>query len=192
MQPLAAVAVAYFIGSFPSAYIYTRLLGRRDIRQVGSGNVGGMNAFRNVGPLPGVLTGVTDVAKGALAVWLATRWFPGLPLLIGMVAVAVVAGHNWMPWLGMRGGKGLGATAGALAVYQPASIGGFLIAYVLGLAAFRDSYAAVVTGMAALPVAMWIFGGTAAYALVGLGLAAAVIAKHTGELRDYLEKRRRR
>lgn len=192
MHPLAAVAVAYFIGSFPSAYIYTRLLGRRDIRQVGSGNVGGMNTFRNVGPIPGLLTGVTDVAKGALAVWLATRWFPGYPLLIGIVAVAVVAGHNWMPWLGMRGGKGLGATAGALAVYQPASIGGFVVAYVIGMAVLRHSYAAVVVGMAALPIVMWVLGGSVAYALVGLGLAAVVIAKHTSELREYMHKRRRR
>lgn len=189
MQPLAAVAAAYLIGSFPSAYIYTRLLGRRDIRQVGSGNVGGLNAFRNVGPLAGLLTGVTDVAKGALAVWLASRWFSDSPLLIGFVAVAAVAGHNWMPWLGMRGGKGLGATAGALAVYQPLSIAGFAIVYAAGLAVLRDSYAAVVAAMAALPFIMWACGGTVTHAVVGLGFAAVVIARHIRELQDYLRRR---
>lgn len=152
MQPLAAVAAAYLIGSFPSAYVYTRLFGGRDIRQVGSGNVGGMNAFRNVGPLPGLLTGITDVSKGALAVWLAVRWFPDSPLLVGIAAVSVVA----------------------------------------GLAVLRDSYVAVVMGAAALPVSMWVLGGALAHALAGLGLAAVVIAKHTGELRDYLSTRRRR
>jgi glycerol-3-phosphate acyltransferase PlsY len=192
MHPLAAVAVAYLIGSFPSAYVYTRLLGGRDIRQVGSGNVGGMNTFRNVGPLPGLLTAVTDVTKGILAVWLATRWFPGWPLLVGLAAVSVVAGHNWMPWLGMRGGKGLGASAGALAIYQPASIGVFLAAYAVGLTLFRNSYTAVVMGAAALPLSMWLLGGTLAHGLAGLGLAIVIIAKHMDQLREYFATKRRR
>jgi acyl phosphate:glycerol-3-phosphate acyltransferase len=191
MHPLAVIALAYLIGSFPSAYIYTRLFGRRDIQRVGSGNVGGMNTFRNVGALPGLLTAVTDVSKGALAMWLASRLMSSDPFLMGLAAVAVVAGHNWMPWLGMRGGKGLGAAAGALWVYMPGAIASFAAGYALAVAVLRDSYAAVVVGVATLPAAMWLIGRSPVYAVIGLGLAAVIIAKHTGELRDYLGTRRR-
>jgi glycerol-3-phosphate acyltransferase PlsY len=180
------------IGSFPSAYLYTRLLGGgKDIRVVGSGNVGGMNAFRNVGAAAGVLTGLTDLGKGALAVWLAGRLYMGDPAVMGAAAVAAVVGHNWMPWLGLRGGKGIGASAGALSVLMPWAIAPAVVAYVVGLALLKDSYASVVLGFTALPVAMYVIGGgSPLHGLVGLGLAVAVIAKHWSELRGFIRGRR--
>jgi acyl phosphate:glycerol-3-phosphate acyltransferase len=192
VHPVLYVVIAYLIGSFPSAYIYTRLFsGGRDIRAVGSGNVGGMNTFRNVGALAGVLTGLTDLGKGVLAVWLAGVLFARDPVVMGAAAIAVVAGHNWMPWLGFRGGKGIGATAGSLIVLQPWALAPVIVLYAIGLLLTKDSYASVVIAFACLPIAMFALGGMSLlHALVGAGLAAVVIAKHWKELIGFLKGRR--
>jgi glycerol-3-phosphate acyltransferase PlsY len=184
------VALAYLIGSVPSAYIYTRLLAGRDIRAVGSGSVGGMNALRNVGVLPGVLTAITDAGKGVLAAWLASRWFPEQPLTIGLSAIAAVAGHNWMAWLRFRGGKGLGAMAGGLMVIQPWALAGVVGVYAVVILLFRDAYASVVISVASLPAWMWGLSGNPVWGLVGLGVAAVVIAKHVREFIGFLRGRR--
>ncbi len=74
MDGLLWLLVGYVLGSFPSAYLASRFLAGRDIREVGSGNVGGMNALRNASPAAGIVTALGDVGKAVLAVWLAGRF----------------------------------------------------------------------------------------------------------------------
>jgi glycerol-3-phosphate acyltransferase PlsY len=190
MPPIAYLALAYLLGSFPSAFIYTAAFRGADIRKVGSGNIGGMNTFRNVGPLPGLLTGLTDLGKGMLAAWLGLTLFPGQPLWAGLGGAAAAAGHNWMPWLGFRGGKGVGATFGALLVLQPWALVAVALIYGAGIAVLRDSYPAVVVAMALLPAIMWVAGGSIAYPAAGFAIAVVVIAKHVREWREYWARRR--
>lgn len=189
MPPLVYLALAYLLGSFPSAFIYTAVLGRADIRAVGSGNIGGMNTFRNVGAAPGILTALTDLGKGVLATWLGVILFPGRLWIAGLGAAAAAAGHNWMPWLGFRGGKGLGVTFGALMVLQPWTLLVVAVTYGSSIAFLRDSYAAVVVAMGLLPAALWVLGKNLPLALAGVVLAAAVIAKHLKEWREFLDRR---
>lgn len=189
MPPLLYLALAYLLGSFPSAFVFTAGFSRADIRLVGSGNVGGMNAFRNVGPLPGILTTAVDVGKGALAAWLGVVLFPGRLWIAGLGGAAAAAGHNWMPWLGFRGGKGLGATVGALLVLAPRALLAVGLTYLVAVVLLRDSYAAVVVGMALLPAATWIAGKGLPLGLAGVAIAAVVIAKHLKEWRSFVERR---
>lgn len=191
MPPLVYLALSYLLGSFPSAFIFAAAFSRADVRLVGSGNVGGMNTFRNVGPLPGLLTAVADVGKGALGVWLGTILFPDRLWIAFLGGAAAAAGHNWMPWLGFRGGKGLGATAGALLVLAPRALVVIGVVYCLAIAFLRDSYAAVVVAMALLPAALWVTGRGMVPGLAGAVLAAVVIVKHMGEWRSFLERRSR-
>src|SRR3974377_2623266 len=65
------VFVAYLLGSIPFGLILTKLLGNKDIRQHGSGNIGATNVSRVAGPVAGILTLLLDAAKGGVAVWLA-------------------------------------------------------------------------------------------------------------------------
>lgn len=65
------IIVGYLLGSFPTAYIITRMKEGVDIRKVGSGNPGGANVMTQVGFLWGALAGGIDVIKGLLAVILA-------------------------------------------------------------------------------------------------------------------------
>ena len=110
---------AYLVGSVPTAYLVVRLNRGEDIRQLGSGNVGAFNTFRQVGTWGGVLVLLADAAKGVLA---AT-----VPRLVGaddwtlfVTTPLVVAGHNWPLFLKFRGGKGAATILGVSLALMPA------------------------------------------------------------------------
>jgi len=110
---LLVIAVAYLLGSIPSAYIVGRLMKGLDMREVGDGRIGMTATFRRVGLLGAIIVGIMDVGKGVAAVLIAQKL--GLPLLVVLLAgLAVVVGHNWSIFLRFKGGKGALAMYGVL------------------------------------------------------------------------------
>ncbi len=116
---IIAVIIGYLLGSIPSAYIATRLATGKDIRQMGGGNVGGLNVHREVGAWPALAVGIFDVGKGAAAVAIAYWLLDLSPVFVLLTGLAAVIGHNWMVWLKFSGGKGMGVTIGTLAILLP-------------------------------------------------------------------------
>ncbi|MBA7628589.1 Glycerol-3-phosphate acyltransferase [subsurface metagenome] len=118
-MPWLVVLTGYLLGSIPTAYIAGRLLKGRDIRQIGDGNVGAHNAFRELGPKTGVAVGIIDAGKGVLVIIIAQ--VAGIPqVTILLSGAAAVIGHNWPVFLGFRGGRGESTTIGILLLrYQP-------------------------------------------------------------------------
>lgn len=111
---LLAIAIAYLLGSIPSAYIVGRWLKGLDIREAGDGRLGAAATYRRVGIAGSIIVGIIDVGKGVAAVLIAQRL--GLPLpVVLMAGLAVVVGHNWSIFLQFKGGKGALATCGVLA-----------------------------------------------------------------------------
>ena len=114
----SCVIIAYLLGSIPTAYIVGRLAAGVDIRTVGDGNVGAKNVYSQVGPLPGILVGLFDVTKGALAVLYARRLaLPEITVLL--VGFVVVLAHDWMILLRCKGGQGMAASLGTFFVLLP-------------------------------------------------------------------------
>lgn len=175
-----AVILGYLLGSIPSAYIATRLVTGRDIRQLGGGNVGGLNTAREVGFLPALLVGIVDLGKGSAAVAIA-HWLLDLSLIpVLLTGLAAVVGHNWMVWLKFSGGKGMGAAVGALLVVMP--VYGYWLGLVIFLGIIFTLYAltrniAFAMGLALLflPLIIWLGtkSGTATILAVILGLIIA-------------------
>lgn len=122
---------AYLLGSLPTAYLLARWLRGIDLREVGSGNVGGSNLRATVGLWATVSVGLFDVAKGALPVWLARQLELGETAAIG-AGLAAIAGHNWPPWLRFRGGRGMASTLGVLLVLFPVGLAWVLGSLALG------------------------------------------------------------
>src|SRR3954447_17380803 len=83
------IITAYLLGSIPSGLIVGKLFYGKDIRQLGSGNLGGTNTFRTLGMKAGIAVTLADILKGTLAVQLPLIF--GLaemhPLLVGIFAV---------------------------------------------------------------------------------------------------------
>jgi glycerol-3-phosphate acyltransferase PlsY len=105
----------YIIGSIPVAYFLVRWKARVDIREAGSGNAGGFNAFyvthsRGVG----ILVGVLDALKGLVTVAAAMFLHRDAFSLQAVALLGAIAGHNYPVWLKFKGGRGLATTAGGL------------------------------------------------------------------------------
>jgi len=71
MKILSSIIVAYFLGSFPSAYLVTKLKTGQDIRKIGTKNMGTGNVFYSVGVKEGLLVLLLDAGKGCLATYIA-------------------------------------------------------------------------------------------------------------------------
>ncbi len=114
-MPWLIPILGYLLGSIPTAYVAGRLLRGRDIRQMGDGNVGAQNAFRQLGAKVGITVGIIDIGKGALAVLIAQA--AGIPLVAVLITgAAAVIGHNWPVFIGLRGGRGESTTIGVLLI----------------------------------------------------------------------------
>lgn len=102
---------AYLTGAIPVAYVLGKWLRGSDIRALGNGNVGAVNAFRQFGWRIGAIVLLADVSKGAGVVVAGhALQLPEWGVLVS--AFAVTVGHNWSPYIGFRGGKGLATVFG--------------------------------------------------------------------------------
>ena len=156
MDPLTALLVAlgaFLLGSIPTGYLVARAKGV-DIRQHGSGNIGATNVFRTLGKPLGVFVFMVDALKGFAVVWLAGR-FGGASDWAGIIAaVAVIAGHNYTPWLGFKGGKGIATSAGVLLALMPWAVLCIAIVWFVVFKVSRYVSLASISAAAALPVAV--------------------------------------
>ena len=165
----------YLVGSVPTAYLFARRRHGVDIREIGSGNVGGSNMQAIDGVWATVLVGIADLAKGALAVWAALLLDLGEGTA-GIIGLAVVVGHNWPFWLGFRGGRGAASTLGVLLVLFPA---GFLwVVVFLGIGKLVHLAAVLhVAAVASLPSMAVVLGEPAAFIWLLAALALLMVIK---------------
>jgi len=107
----ALIVAAYLLGSVPAAYLAARLVRGIDIRQYGTGQLGGGNLWRMTSWKLALPVGAFDLGKGMLMVWAAQVL--GLSVAQQLVVgAAAVAGHNWSVFLRFSGGRGIATTMG--------------------------------------------------------------------------------
>lgn len=194
---LAAIVFScagYLLGGVLFAVLLGRL-GRRDVRAVGDGNPGAVNAFKAAGPVAGVAALLLDFLKGAVPVGLA-RWVFGVEgWWLVPVALAPVLGHAFPLFARFRGGKAVAVTFGAwcgLTLWEGPTVLGVL----LGLAALAQAVDAWNVVLAQLALGGWWLARGANPVLLSFwaGSAAVLVFKHRRELRrkPCLRKRRGR
>lgn len=180
---LAALALAFLLGSIPFSHLVARLRGV-DLRSVGSGNIGATNLARALGYGAGALGLILDALKGAASVLLA-RALPGdasTPAIQALAAFLAVAGHAFTPWLGFRGGKGVATGAGAFAVLAPSATLCALLVFVVVVSFGRMVSLASVLSAVALPVSVHFLGGQGATTAAAAAVAALVVGRHRENL----------
>lgn len=124
------IFLSYLLGSIPFGYIFTKIFFKKNILEIGWRKTSGSNVFWHVGKLAGTLTGVFDVLKGFLAIFLAQNF--GLSSLSKILCgVAAVSGHNWSIFLKFAGGRGIGTLIGAFLALSPKILGFSLIPFLL-------------------------------------------------------------
>lgn len=182
-----AGAVSFLIGSLPTGYLVARAYGV-DIRAVGSGNIGATNVLRSVSRWAGRGVFVVDVSKGFLPVLLAPRILPALdPAALQIITcLCVVLGHNYTPWLGFKGGKGVAAAIGGfLAICWPAQ----LIAAAVWLVVFlvwRYVSLASILSVAVLPAMVFMFSRDLVLTGFAGFVALVTIIRHASNIQRLL------
>ena len=119
MNTVIILVIAYLLGSIPSALWVGKLLYKTDIREHGSGNLGGTNTFRTLGVKAGLIVSILDILKGTAATLLPLLPFFSNtdvhPLILGVLAVI---GHMFPIFAQFKGGKAVATSGGVLLAYH--------------------------------------------------------------------------
>lgn len=187
------VIAAYLLGSVPVGFLLCGVVFKKDIRKVGSGNIGATNIYRSLGPVAGLGVFIFDFLKGALPVLLFTIFSKDMPTAYFQffqvaVAFAAIAGHVYSIFLNFSGGKGVATAAGVLLVISwKVTLVLFLI-WITLLLVFRYVSLASVTIAVALPfLAFMLERGNTAFFVFGIVAAVLVVYKHLGNLQRIMK-----
>jgi glycerol-3-phosphate acyltransferase PlsY len=189
---LILALTGYLLGSIPFGLIFAKILGGKDVREHGSGNIGATNVSRVVGPVAGILTLFMDTAKGAAAVWLAARLAEGAAIAMMFAGIAALLGHCFPVWLKFRGGKGVATALGVYVALCPLAALVAVVLFVLVVAFWRYVSLGSLSAAAAMPLLTYILWapGHAPPLVITLGtLFAAVLIfyKHDANLQRLVD-----
>jgi len=146
--------LAFLLGGVPFGVIAARAKGV-DLRKTGSGNIGATNVLRSVGKGAALFTLLGDIFKGTAAVAIGRHFGHGAHMAAIMGLFAVL-GHDFSPFLGFRGGKGVAVSLGVLIGISPlVGVFSMLIWLATAFAAKYSSLSAL-TAFLLLPINMWI------------------------------------
>ena len=163
----AALAAGFLAGSVPFSNLIARWRTGVDLRSVGHGTVSGTALARVAGVGPLMFTGLFEVAKGAVGPAIAG---PHRPLVAALAGACAVIGHNWSPWLGGAGGRGISPAMGALLVTAPVGTAVLLGGLVGGRLGGETALGSLAADVLVVPVARRVHGPA------GAAAAAAVVA----------------
>ncbi|MFJ5718183.1 glycerol-3-phosphate 1-O-acyltransferase PlsY [Neobacillus sp. NPDC093127] len=131
VQIILVLVLAYLLGSIPSGLIIGKVFYKTDIREHGSGNLGGTNTFRTLGVKAGLVVTLADILKGTLAASLPVLFNLDInPLIAGAFAVV---GHTYPIFAGFRGGKAVATSGGILLFCAPLMFIAVLVVFFISL-----------------------------------------------------------
>jgi len=171
---LFALGLGYLLGSIPFGLLLTRMSGKGDIREIGSGNIGATNVLRTGSKPLAAATLLLDAAKGAAAVLIAQAW---LPDTVNFAAAGALVGHLYPVWLRFRGGKGIATLLGILVPLLPIAALAYALIWVWLLLMIRISSVAGIAAAASAPLTAALIGRADMMPML-LGFALLVIWKH--------------
>lgn len=189
-------ACAFLLGSIPWGVIISRVAYKKDIRNVGSGNIGATNALRAMGKRGGASVFLLDMGKGVLAgllggvIW--PHWVDAASLgiadaraLCGAIALlGCVWGHIFSPWLKFKGGKGISVAFGCLfCTIGPIPALIELAVFIVMVALTRYvSLGSVMAAVALMPLSFFVYQGSPASIVLCCIAALTVIWAHRGNI----------
>ena len=152
MDYLVAIIFSYLLGSIPFGLILTKLFLKKDIRKIGSGNIGATNVLRSGNKLIGYLTLFFDILKAVIPVVYIKLNYPDL---IYISSLSVFLGHVFPIWLKFKGGKGVATYVGIL--FSINLIFGFIFCISWLLVFILSKYSSLSSLVASLSVPLFLF-----------------------------------
>src|SRR6266480_1433768 len=171
-SPLVVLAISYLAGAIPFSNLMAKRRRGVDLRNVGSGTVSGTSLYQVAGFGALAVSGICDIAKGAVGPALAGR---DRPVLQAAACGVAVAGHNWSPFLGGAGGRGISPAIGALGAAAPVGSAILLGGMTVGRLSGETAIGSLAADAVLVPVLARTDGRRGVMAAAGV--VAAMLAK---------------
>ena len=170
MEYIIVGFASYLMGSIPFGLILTKIFLKKDIREIGSGNIGATNALRTGNKFIGYSTLILDIAKAIIPVIYVKINFPEL---IYIASLCTFLGHVFPIWLKFKGGKGVATYVGILFSINILLGIVFIIAWGIIFLIFRYSSLSSIIGSFSVPV--YILITEQMYSLIFFGIMFILI-----------------
>ncbi len=190
MNLLAAILIAYLIGSVTFAVLVSRAFGLPDPHTYGSGNPGATNVLRTGRKAAAALTLLGDAFKGWFAVALVQQHVIAEPVAAGAAAVAVTLGHMYPIFHRFQGGKGVATSLGVLLALDPWLAAGTAATWLIIAFFFRISSLAALVAAAFAPFFSFFLHGMGRFTLeaaIGVTIVCLLLAwRHRANIRNLV------
>ena len=174
---VAILILSYLLGSIPNGLIFGRLIWRKDLRKVGSKNIGATNAWRSIGKPAGLLIFALDFLKGALSVLIAQN-FSGEPAVMILAGLFAILGHSFSLFLQFHGGKGVATGLGVIAMLMPKITAIVFLVWLAIVFATRYVSLGSIVASICVPVLAIFFGKPTEFVIFGAFAAIFIIFRH--------------
>jgi glycerol-3-phosphate acyltransferase PlsY len=181
---VAALIGCYLIGSIPQAWLIAKLVTGKDLRQMGSGNLGVTNTALSVARWAGLLVFLGELAKGMAAVLL-MRAAGGSELIVALGLLAAVAGTRWSIWLGGAGGRGNTTGSGGLLLISLQILLVILVVWVVLRLITRQSFLATRISLLLWPLIFVLVSQVWWYAFFGAAMSLIYLDAQRPDTDDH-------
>lgn len=188
-QAIIAILIGYAFGCIQSSYFLSKMVGKIDIREHGSGNAGASNITAIMGWKYGFIVGLVDVLKGVFAV-LVVKWiYPDSPDLAYLSGIMAIIGHIFPFYMKFRGGKGVATLVGMTFGLNWKL--GVLFALLVVLPALLTDYIVIgsFTVFIALPIVTYILSYPIVFTLMSVCLTILVFYLHRANIQRIINKK---
>jgi len=188
MQFILPIIISYFIGSFPTGYIFARLCGIIDIRNHGSGNIGATNVARILGARFFIPVFLFDACKAYANMFiLLNMGYKDYSIIAA--AVAHLIGNSWSVFLKGRGGKGVATTVGLVMVLQPYVMPYLFLVWVLVFLCTQTVGLASVAAIISFPIWSFICNYSTQLLFFSCFVSVWILMRHRVNIKDALARK---
>ena len=178
MTDIIALIISYLLGSIPMGLLLTKMMGKGDLRKVGSGNIGATNVMRVGGLRMAGLVWLLDMAKAIAAVFIG-KYVAG-DAFGAWCGFTAIVGHCYPVWLKFHGGKGISSLFGVMLAMNPIAFVVCAIEWLLvALTSGMSSFGAVIV-FCLIPVLGFVISASVSWAFLAIGLLC--MWRHRGNI----------
>lgn len=172
---ILSALISYILGGLPFGYWFIRLTAGKDIRTMGSGNIGATNVQRAAGTKAGLVVLSLDILKGLLAIWAVAMLTKSDPLALALSAFFVVLGHCYPLFLGFKGGKAVACFIGVYIYLAPLALLVITALFVGTVALSKHISLGSIVGAMTFPFIYWVLYRPAPALLIAAAAACILI-----------------
>lgn len=189
MMKILLIFLSYLIGSIPFGYLVGKYFKKIDIREYGSGNIGGSNALRVMGAKYALMVLAGDCLKGLFTVLLAREMTNENLIFYLVIGSFAIIGHNWTIFLGFRGGKGIATTFGVVLAFYP--LLAIIAALIWGIIVLATKFAALgsIISLFCMFLLSLVFNTPLEFKIFTLFVIILAIIRHQGNINRLLHKK---